>query len=217
MSKCLDKVRGYAAVWGASTSRFEDGKRPFYEIIERGALTWFGECSVNFDHCGKATLATCRTKDLRIWEDHYGLAFEAELPQTVIGAGARKAFSNRMRSLGVSPSLKVFGREIRSADHDAIVRAQLVHVSLTDNPRFPLSFAWLASAEPLSPEARVAWRHWNLGTIAASRVMMAATRRRPEPILIDGLTPMELFCSPRCGAVRAALTLDRRTSLTGRA
>jgi phage head maturation protease len=213
----IDTARGYAVVWGARSVPIADNGVTFVEMIAQGAATWYGDVSANYGHAAQTGFASTTDKSLRIWADDCGVAFECDIAATLKGVGVRAMLADTGRAWGCSPLLRIYGRESTGVENgfpiERLTRCRIEHISVTDTPCYAATSIWLKSSPPdrLRPEIRVARRRWHLSVLAAESKVQAPTRRRPEPIQIDGLLKSAAFLQAsramnywQCASQRAA-------------
>lgn len=81
------RLTGYAAVFNQNSVQLDDGTGPFTERIEPGAFAGGlgGDIRALYNHNTDLVLGRTRAGTLRLAEDHRGLAFDLDVPDTQAG------------------------------------------------------------------------------------------------------------------------------------
>lgn len=169
----LDRLRGYAIVWNALSVPIAEDGREIVETVEYGAASWLRSCVSNYGHAEHLNFASIEEGTLSLWNDAKGVAFQADIPATVRGAGIRNAMRDRSQVWGISPHLTFFGRSV-AREGDTLIarvtRCRIEHISLTNSPAYPATCAWLESQPEQSMPSILAATAFGWG-IAARRAL----------------------------------------------
>jgi Caudovirus prohead serine protease len=210
----LCQIRGRACPfneWSAPLN--DDGEPPFIEKIVPGAFRFLLHvipCTV--EHQPGIQVATTWNKSMKVWQDGYGLACELDVPCTQEGLGLLAMVASGVNSMSIGlETLKA--RDFRS--NDGVLRREVIsagvdHITLCHEG----AVCWRSDTpgDRMSPQIRNASLRWRLGKIARDqkraedRALVArwnaataaapaprGPRGKPEPILINGLEPLEFL------------------------
>lgn len=153
-------IAGYAAHWGV---RFRPENVKTDIVLRAGCFSTVRNIAMRFDHDEARDFGvTTRIGNLMLWQDAIGLAFEACVPATCMGA----SLYNGIASRAYDQVSVAFEQDFRAVPVDGDAReitwAALREISITPNGACPGTAAWLRDAEEqdLPPVARHLARAW---------------------------------------------------------
>jgi HK97 family phage prohead protease len=159
----MSTVRGYACVFNALSKPLLDcGETHFREIIKPGAFRLGRAVVASTHHHARTGFATTLDGTLRLWQDEYGLAFEAAVPRGAIGDGVNYTVGS-----GAACSFGLIARAIEWRDGEdmsvrIVHRCEIDHVSICPAGGAYPGGAWLASWEnSLPPRYAELARKWH--------------------------------------------------------
>lgn len=142
-------IHGYASVFNAPADLGE-----FYEIVRPGAFRNSLQSGHNiralYDHDSSALLGTTRAGTLSLKEDHTGLAFSIEIPNTSYGKDIL-ALVKRGDIAGCSFGFRVKDDNWQAGDKFTreLLDVELHEITLTANPAYPQTSAALRSLDAM--------------------------------------------------------------------
>jgi hypothetical protein len=158
-----DVLVGYALVWNAMSAPLpsSDGARgEWREVVPRGSVTISPRLIVDCHHFFYSGFAFISDNSTRVYENSYGLSFEADLPETATGYDIRKGLAANNGQLGVSVVYDALAHDwTRNADNELIGKvsaATVVAISIMTpgHHLFPEARCWLGRRGELVGETR---------------------------------------------------------------
>jgi HK97 family phage prohead protease len=152
-------LAGYAAVYGESSREIVEGGRRFTERIAPGAfnetLSAGGDVKLFVNHrTDEIPLARTRAGTLKLRSDRNGLAFEADLPNTVRADELRAALERGDLSGEMSFGFIVTEDSWNKDRTQRLVkRGQLLEVSVVTDAAYPTTSSSLRSVSAAATEA----------------------------------------------------------------
>jgi HK97 family phage prohead protease len=161
------EIRGYALPFDQEA--IVEGVR---ETVAPGAFEMCWDVALHYGEHGGHRIARRDDASLSLFQDRYGLAFQAYLEDdragvTCFNAIARGAFSGAsVNFVRMQADEKVFG----CLFHRRITKARIDHIALTNRPCYENTGVWPAfNPEDLPPRFRDLARRWNLGKALSSQ------------------------------------------------
>jgi HK97 family phage prohead protease len=177
----IDRVCGYGGIYDRWSTPLNNGTQPFREIIRPGAFRMAGAAvQAMVLHEPRTVFASTTDGTMKVWADSVGLAFQADIPADLRGAGIRDwvARGDLACSIGIDVRLCDWGHDGELPT--CAVRVARVHeITLTDDPAYKTA-CWLQTSTPrVSSPAhhRALARQWQLSQISREQ----ATARRGIP------------------------------------
>ncbi len=131
-------------------------------------------------------------KSLRVWQDSYGLAIEANGPKTPMGSGLMSMVAGGVCSMSIG--LEILEAERAASIDDVplyvISCAKIDHITVCDIGAFESARCWLDSmpVEQMQPDLAAVARRWRIGCAAheSKRWIPAASSARSSSQSVRG-------------------------------
>ena len=180
----LDRVHGFANVF-RETSLAILGEPEIRARILPGAFKLDASpITLNVMHAASVHIASTADASLRLWECDYGVAFEATIPATPLGAGLRSAIASGA-TCAMSIGFQIMASERLSSISGLpiyiVSKAALDHISICDSGAFPSARCWLDSmpVEQMQPDLAAVARRWRIGRAAHEQSKQCNLNRKP--------------------------------------
>jgi HK97 family phage prohead protease len=169
-------VRGYASTFG-NPYTIDGG---LLERVESGAFGDVGPCFATFGHAPNQAFARTQDGTLRLFEDGFGLGFEARLPPTWNALGLVRGIAGgnfRQASVCFDHGTKVERVVENGRTVNVVESARLLELSIVAAAANDRTAVWVDAEDPanLPPQVRQTRARWQAGQM---RVQLAARAAR---------------------------------------